>query len=144
MCSVSGIIQLNVCTLVTLYFAIDGPNMTVGPHRYAILEGDSVLLTCGYELISNPQATITWKHPNGSLVTSSDERVLAISEEKAIRLNISDVSFSHNGSWACVVEVNRTCVGEQLGENGDKVCDGNGPIGRIQHEIELVVVGKCV
>ena len=118
--------------------------MTVGPDRYVILEGDSVSLTCGYDLASNPQASITWKYPNGSVVTSDDQRIMTVDEESLVQLNISDVSLSDSGSWTCVIEVNLTCVGEPLRENGVSVCDGTELIGRIQHEIELVVVGKCL
>ena len=117
--------------------------MKVGPDRYVVLEGDSVSLTCGYDLVSNPQASITWKYPNGSVVTSDGQRIRTVSEESLVQLNISDVRFSDSGSWTCIVEVDLTCVGEPLRENGGSVCSDKEPIGCIQHEIELVVVGKC-
>ena len=125
-------------------FTVDGPEMILGAERYVILQNDSVSLTCGYDLDSNPRADITWRYPNGSKVSSSDDRIEMVYEQGVVQLRISDVNLSDNGSWACIVEVNRTCVNDEvLGGSRGSVCDDIAAISRIEREIELVVVGKC-
>jgi hypothetical protein len=108
--------------------------MRNGPNKTFSLEGDSVSLVCGYQLRSNPQANITWKHPDGSTVESSD-RIIRDNGTELVQLNLTNTSARDGGNWNCIVEVIHTCVWEQ-----DKSCSVRN--NSLRYKMELVVIGE--
>ena len=101
----------------------DGPNITEGEGKYFIPEGESVSLICGYNLKSNPKASITWTDPRGNPVTIND----AYSQDdgpEVVQLNITSVKKSDNGTWRCSMEVlsSRTydCIDRKFLDNGQE------------------------
>lgn len=92
-----------------------------------------MILICGYELESNPPATISWTSPNPNLevvVNSESFRMNNGTEE--ISLTIANVSADDNGTWTCTVEVPRNqpsnCSFEQA---------------TVKRHMNLTVVSKC-
>lgn len=69
-----------------------------------VLIGHPVLLVCGYDLHSNPQATITWTDPRGNKVTESN-RYSADNGPELVQLNITRASKRDSGTGRCSVNV---------------------------------------
>jgi hypothetical protein len=65
-----------------------------------------VILICGYELKSNPPATISWTSPSQEIVVNNDSFRMNNGTEE-ISLMIANVSADDNGTWTCTVEVPR-------------------------------------
>ena len=70
---------------------------------YALL-GSPVSLVCGYKLISNPSAVITWRDPQNKQVSDSDQYLVDVGPS-VVQLNITKASKSDNGTWKCTVNV---------------------------------------
>ena len=63
-----------------------------------------VSLVCGYNLGSEPLASVTWTDPQGNVVTNSD--LYAIDNgPSVVRLNITSTNKIHNGTWKCNITV---------------------------------------
>ena len=97
-------------------------------------------LICGYNLESNPKATISWTDPRGNPVTISDNYTQDNGPE-VVQLNITRVNKSDNGTWGCSMEVlgfcSHVCTDGKLLDCGqDKV------VRRRNLKITLTVVGE--
>ena len=122
-------------------FISDGPSFeAAGPtHRYALLNS-RVSLVCGTGLDSNPQATVTWRAPDGTTIVDNDRYGLDNGPD-AVRLNIVQVTMSDVGLWSCDVTVQSE---KYVIDNGALVLEGRDVIGSpIHHIIQLTAVGKC-
>lgn len=116
--------------------------MHPGIKEHYVLSGDPVSLVCGYNLHSNPSATITWTNPQGKSVTSGDTYTLDNGPE-VVQLNITNTSRSDCGKWACTVKVEDTCVHRVVEGKLKQECSIITPIGHKYFDTELVVVGEC-
>ena len=100
----------------------DGPYISEGPRKQYVLLGEAVSLVCGYNLESNPAATITWTDPNDGKILQSNGRYMLDYGPEIVRLNISEASESDSGLWTCSVR------------------DGSGSTG-IEFNVSLEVLG---
>ena len=121
----------------------DGPFLAaLGPSQYFVLLGDPLSLVCGTGLDSNLQATITWTAPNASLIT--DRSIARYSLENGpeiVRLNFTYTILSDTGIWRCDI---RTESDQYIVNDGCLIRMNSTTIGaRIQHDIELIIIGKC-
>ena len=123
------------------YIAIslaDGPSLALGPPQYYVLLGDSASLVCGTGLDSNPQATIIWVDPDGTIIMDSTRFNLENGPD-IVRLNLSRTLLSDTGMWRCDI---RTESEQDIVNNGKLVPTNITVIGeRIQHDIELIIIG---
>ena len=123
------------------YIAIslaDGPSLAFGPSQYYVLLGDSASLVCGTGLDSNPQATITWTAPDGTIIMDST-RFNIENGPDIVRLNLSHTLLGDSGMWRCDI---RTESEQDIVNNGKLVPTNITAIGeRIQHDIELIIIG---
>ena len=100
---------------------------------YSAGEEDSMKLTCGRNLKSNPSAIIRWTHPKGEPVTSS-ERFTMNNGPEEVSLEIANVGKDDNGTWTCTVEVPR---------NNSLYCNSDSEQERVKElELQLIVVSK--
>lgn len=74
----------------------------VGSHK--VNEAYQVTLICGYELQSNPQATIFWIDPNGNEVVDK-ENYFQDDGPGVVQLHIKRASRKDRGQWTCKMEV---------------------------------------
>lgn len=74
--------------------------MEPGPNNYYVLSEHPVSLICGYNLKSNPQATIVWTDPSGNTINDSDNIILEDGPE-VIQIHIKRAHPKHNGTWKC-------------------------------------------
>ena len=100
----------------------DGPYVSEGPKKQYVLLGEAMSLVCGYNLESNPAATITWTDPNGGRILLSDGRYMLDYGPEIVQLNISEASESDSGLWTCSMR------------------DGNDSMG-IEFSVSLEVLG---
>ena len=77
--------------------------MTEGPREYSVLVGNSVVLICGENLDSHPEATITWTSPKSGKIRSGDARYI-MSSGPNVTLTINNATSGDNGMWKCTVE----------------------------------------
>lgn len=108
--------------------------------RYAILGNHSSLI-CGRDLVSNPQATITWIDPRGTKIKENARYDLEQGPD-IVRLNVSQTIQSDNGVWICelVVRSERhvvTSEGELI--LGRLAIIGGTPL---RHHFMLTVIGE--
>ena len=80
-----------------------------GPPTYYTLLGNSVSLVCGTGLDSNPQATVTWTAPDGTMILMDDARYDLENGPEIVRLNFTNASLVDSGCWKC----NITVISEQ-------------------------------
>ena len=69
-----------------------------------VLLGSPVSLVCGYNLIGNPSAVISWTNPQNKQVNNSG-RYQVDNGPKVVQLNITEASKSDGGTWKCTVKV---------------------------------------
>ena len=113
----------------------------LGPVQYYVLLGDGISLVCGTALDSNPQATITWIAPNGSMIMGSTRHSLEY-EPEVVQLNFTHSMLSDAGMWRCDI---RTESDQYVVSNGSLVRMDPTVIGAsIQHKIELTIIGEYV
>ena len=62
--------------------------------------GDSLSLICGTGLDSNPQATITWTAPDGTIIMDTARYDLDNGLD-IVRLNFTHTILSDAGIWRC-------------------------------------------
>lgn len=106
-----------------------------------MLLGDLLSLVCGTGLDSNPQANITWKAPDESVVADSPRHSLE-NRPEIVRLNFTRTILSDAGMWRCDV---RTESDQYIvNDAGSLIQMDPTMIGSpIQHDIELIIIGKC-
>ena len=126
-------------TCITATSLADGPSLALGPsQQYYVLLGDSASLVCGTGLDSNPQATITWTAPDGT-ITMDSTRFNLENGPDIVRLNLSRTLLSDTGMWRCDI---KTESEQDIVNNGKIVPTNITVIGeRIQHDIELIIIG---
>ena len=66
-----------------------------------MLSGYPVSLICGYDLKSNPPATVSWTDPLRNSVTTNDNT-------EVIQFYIAKASPKNNGTWICTIHQNGT------------------------------------
>ena len=122
------------------FHCIDGPEMLPGPKDHYVLSGDPISLICGYDLVSNPPAIVSWTNPLGATVTSGGKYSMD-SGPQVVRLNISNISEDLAGKWMCHVKVADSRV-HKVSESGRLIQDHNSTIGHHVFETYLTVIGK--
>ena len=116
----------------------DGPSLMIGPSLYFVLLGDSISLVCGTGLESNPQATIIWTAPNGTIIMDNARFNLGNGPD-IVRLNLNHTFLSDAGIWRCDI---RTESDQYIVNNGILVQTNITTIGApIQRDIELIIIG---
>ena len=120
---------------------VDGPMLIPGPLRHYVLLNESLTLVCGTSLESNPQATITWTAPDGTMIMASSRHSLENGPE-VVRLNFTHTLPSDAGMWRCDI---RTESDQYVVSDGSLVRMDPAMIGApIQHNIELIIIGEYV
>ena len=121
------------------YNYVDGPMLIPGPLRHYVLLNESLSLVCGTSLESNPQATITWTAPDGTMIMASSRHSLENGPE-VVRLNFTHTLPSDAGMWRCDI---RTESDQYVVSDGSLVRMDPAMIGaQIQHNIELTIIGE--
>ena len=119
--------------LITCCCNSDGPNLTEADKTYSALKGNSVNLTCGRDLKSNPSGIIRWTNSKGEPVTSNERFSMNDGPEEVL-LEIANVGENDNGTWTCTVEVPR---------NNSLYCDSDSEQQRVKEfQLQLIVVSK--
>ena len=113
-----------------------GPVMRQGDAIRAVRLGGTVSLLCGDQLRSRPDANAMWLDPTGVQVTGS--AYTPIIDSTGVQLNLSDVEMKDNGTWTC----NVTVVGTNVNDPTSNQVFPTLPIGAIENEIELIILGK--
>ena len=102
--------------------------------------GDSASLVCGTGLDSNPQATITWTAPDGTIIVDNARYDLDNGPE-IIQLNITRTVLSDAGVWRCDVIVSS----EAHKLNGGRlILQNNVLIGSVNATIQLKIIGELL
>ena len=102
--------------------------------------GDSTSLVCGTGLDSNPQATITWTAPDGTIIVEND-RFNIENGPDIVRLNLTHTLLSDAGMWKCQIRTESESD-EYLVDNNIFVRTNITTIGSpIQSDIELMIIG---
>ena len=60
-------------------------------------------LICGFNLQSNPPASITWKDPNNRTVANNSDYSID-DGPKIVQLIINNVTKSDSGFWRCIIQ----------------------------------------
>ena len=118
-------------------FRSDGPTQIL-TQRYLLLGADSSLV-CGTGLESNPQATITWTDPNGTIVVDNTRYDLENGPD-IVRLNFTRTIPSDSGIWICelIVTSERYIVSSE----GELVRGAQTTIGTpLRHQFMITVIG---
>ena len=76
----------------------------LGPTQRYVRLNDPLSLVCGYGLVSNPNAMVTWTAPDQTIITSNARYNLE-GGPGIVRLNFTHTILSDNGIWRCEVEV---------------------------------------
>ena len=112
--------------------------VTRGPMERYVLLGNPLSLVCGTGLDSNPQATITWTAPDGTMIMDNARYDLENGPD-IVRLNFTTTIMSDNGLWKCVVAV----MSERyIVSGGQLVLQDQALIGSITQDIQLTVIGE--
>lgn len=101
-----------------------------------VLLGSPVSLVCGYNLIGNPSAVISWTDPQNKQVINSD-RYWVDTGPTVVQLNITEASKMDNGTWRCTVNVSSSY-------NSFDPMTSNFYSEAIEIEISLTVVGEYI
>ena len=118
----------------------DPPSIIKGPTHSSALLGDSASLVCGTGLDSNPQATITWTAPDGTIIADNARYDLDNGPE-IIQLNITRTVLSDAGVWRCDVIVSS----EAHKLNGGRlILQNNVLIGSVNASIQLKIIGELL
>ena len=131
---------MRYCFSCNFIIVIDPPSfVSQGLIEHYVLLGDPLSLVCGTGLDSNPQATITWTAPNGSLIKKDMGRYTLENGPEIVRLNFSITMMSDNGVWRCmaVVMSDRSIV-----SLGRLVVQDSALIGSITQDIQVTVIGE--
>ena len=101
--------------------------------------GDSLSLICGTGLDSNPQATITWTAPDGTIIMDTARYDLDNGPD-IVRLNFTHTILSDAGIWRCTA----TVISEQhVVSNRRLILMNRTVIGTpVEHSVLLTVVGE--
>jgi hypothetical protein len=107
------------------------------PTQHNVPLGDPLSLVCGRGLDSNPQATITWTAPDGTIITNDDRYTLENGSE-IVRLNITRVISNDSGIWSCEIIVTSE---KHVDRNGTLVLGEQTVIGApIQHQFMVTLL----
>ena len=79
---------------------IDGPEIVPALIEHTCLENSHVSLVCGYNLVSNPPAIISWSDPQGKLVENNALYTID-NGPREVRLSIFNATKENNGIWKC-------------------------------------------
>ena len=79
----------------------------------------TTILYCGFSVLSNPPATVTWNDNFGKKVSLADPR---FRRDSYLSLSVSELELTDRGVWTCII---------------------TNDLGVVRHSIELVV-GKFV
>ncbi len=80
--------------------------------------GGALELVCGTGLESNPPATITWRDPQGDIVTNSTRYTL-VNDGTGVRLLFATAISTDIGMWTCEVRVDGISVTTESGDTAD-------------------------
>ena len=84
---------------------LDPPEVTkLGEGKCKVNEANNVTLICGYDLQSNPRATITWINPSGNKVLAT-ENYSQDDGPGVVQLHIKRANRTDRGQWTCKMEV---------------------------------------
>ena len=100
----------------------DGPELTKGASVLAGALETSIKLICGTKLVGNPKPTISWRDNAGSVMDESSSRFSKDDGPSQVSLTVRGLRKNDAGMWVCIVTVE--------------------DVGVIEHNIDLVVVGK--
>ena len=84
--------------------------------------GASVKLTCGTNLVSNPEPIISWSDNQGNTVMLSGNRFSQDDDPSLLSLTVAELEMVDAGIWICNIEV--------------------ASVGMVRHHIHLTVLGK--
>ena len=124
-----------------IFIQSDGPEMQENKEDIYVLSGSPVSLVCGYNLVSNPSATVTWRDPQNKQVTKND-RYLVDDGRRVVQLNITKASKSDSGTWTCTVNV--TSPYDSFDLVTDRSLVNNIYSETKEVEIRLTVIGEFV
>ena len=117
----------------------DAPIFTTeGPRQRYVLLNDSLSLVCGIGLDSNPQASVTWTAPDGTIIVHNARYDLENGPD-VVRLNFTRTIPSDSGIWRCRVfsESDQYVV-----SSGRLVQQDSDLIGEMIVDIQLTIIGK--
>ena len=126
-------------TVQTMAYA-DGPDVVQGPAERAVRLGDPVMLLCGTDLDSNPQATVRWTSPAGQPITNNDRYDLTQNNAGTVRLDFTNATIGDRGIWVCNITVSAMQVSQP---NSDMLLSET-TVGTFISEITLHLVGQYV
>ena len=104
----------------------------------AVREGGNISLFCGNQILSNPQAVVTWLDPMLNKVLGDGTNI--VNSNNGSRINLYAATESENGTWTCNVMV----AGINVTNPETLEILPIVQIGAEQFEIELIVVGKGI
>ena len=117
----------------------DGP--TQMPTQRYVLLGNRLSLVCGRGLDSNPEASITWTDPNGTMIMDNDRYDIE-SGRDIVRLNFTRTILGDAGIWTCEVIVRSR---RHIVSDGRLVLGQTAVIGSpIRHEFMVTVIGELI
>ena len=119
-------------------FRSDGPKQM--PTQVYVLLGNPLSLVCGRGLDSNPEASITWRDPNGMAIMDNDRYDL-MNGSDVVHLDFVHTILSDTGMWTCevIVRSDRYIVSNE----GNLIPGAVTVIGTpIQHQFMITVIGK--
>ncbi len=119
--------------------ALDGPSIRKGGRERASKLGDPLTLLCGDTLRSNPAASVSWRQPDGGVVTEGG-RYTVINDATGLKLILTGTVPSDNGLWTCNVTV--TAANVTVPPHG--MVAPSVQVGQEQSQINVLVVGKNV
>ena len=103
-----------------------------------MLLNDSLSLTCGTGLDSNPQATVTWMAPDGTTIMDNARYDLENGPE-IVRLNFTHTILSDDGIWKCQAF---TESDQYVVSGGRLVWQDSDIIGELTMDIQLTIICK--
>ena len=120
---------------------IDPPSfVNEGPSERFVLLGDPLSLVCGTGLDSNPQATITWTAPDGTMIMDNARYDLENGPD-IVRLNFTNTITADTGRWVCV----STVLSERyISSEGRLFRQQQALIGSITVNIQLTVICELI
>lgn len=124
-------------TVVIPLLSKDGPQIVRGPEERAVRLGDPLMLECGSGLDSNPEATVTWRDPEGAEVVDNARYDLIQSDAGLVRLDFANTIPSDMGTWRCEIRVDGINVTLPGGDIGNRLIGSE-----VNIEILLHIVGE--
>lgn len=116
---------------------LDGPEFQQGPSEQAAPIDTPFTLLCATDLVSNPQAVITWTDPGGLAVLPGDPRYQLQNMAGTVGLHIISTLIHDMGIWTCEIRVEE--VTEMIPSDGRKI---TAPASMSTLQVELHIVGQ--